>query len=242
MKLQSVFQRTIAFCLSWPVLSHSGHHMHVRSEQAPISDPTASVNGVPYSVRAYWMRQANLALDHPYPYAAFGTVIVNHTGPSERGELVCTGRNSASETGNPTLHGEMAAIANCTTILTSPSGPHNLTPAAALDAFAALSLYTNAESCPMCAAAARWAGLRELVYGTSVDFLVARGWAQIRILSREVFQHSLDLPGATAARLLGGVLANETDLFFAWQNDLEAPCPRGHDRQLYSTQAFQAFK
>lgn len=44
---------------------------------------------------------------------------------------------------------EMAAIANCTAVLTDPSGPYNLTASEALDAFAELSLYTNAESCPM---------------------------------------------------------------------------------------------
>lgn len=43
----------------------------------------------------------------------------------------------------------MAAISNCTAVLTDPSGPYNLTASEALDAFAELSLYTNAESCPM---------------------------------------------------------------------------------------------
>jgi hypothetical protein len=42
----------------------------------------------------------------------------------------------------------MAAIANCTKVLTDPNG-YNLSKAAALKAFASLSLYTNAESCPM---------------------------------------------------------------------------------------------
>lgn len=42
----------------------------------------------------------------------------------------------------------MAAIENCTAILTDPKR-YNLTTAQALTAFADLSLYTNAESCPM---------------------------------------------------------------------------------------------
>lgn len=52
----------------------------------------------------------------------------------------------------------MAAISNCSSILTDPNGPYNLTASEAEDAFSQLSLYTNAESCPMCASAIRWAG------------------------------------------------------------------------------------
>lgn len=83
-------------------------HLHSREEQAPIGDPTLSINGIPFSTRAYWMRQANVALGQPCPYAAFGTVIVNHTGTSELGELVCTGANNRTLTGNPTLHGKLS--------------------------------------------------------------------------------------------------------------------------------------
>ncbi|KAI1139761.1 cytosine deaminase [Hypoxylon sp. FL0543] len=197
-------------------------------EQAPFEESTLSINGIPFSTRAYWMRQANLALTQPCPYAAFGTVIVNHTGASELGDLVCSGANAMSSTGNPTLHGEIAAINNCTSILTDPSGPYKLSPSEALAAFADLTLYTNAESCPMCASAIRWAGLREYVYGTSIDALVAKGWGQIRISSADVFRRSLDLP--SPSRLIAGVLTNETDPYFFWQNDPGYPCPRGCSR------------
>ncbi|KAI1210526.1 cytosine deaminase [Annulohypoxylon truncatum] len=210
---------------SSPVLSHDDHHFHPRSQQTVVSDPTLSINGIPFSTRAYWMRQANLALGKPCPFAAFGTVIVNHTGSSELGELVCTGANSGSTTGNPTLHGEMSAIANCTRILTDPSGPYKLSPSEASAAFPRLSLYTNAESCPMCASAIRWAGFREYVYGTTIDALVAKGWGQIRIPSVEVLRQSFDLPNPS--RLVAGVLTNETDPFFFWQYDPAYPCPKG---------------
>lgn len=122
----------------------------------------------------------------------------------------------------------MAAIANCSTILTDPSGKYNLTPAAALLALADLSLYINAESCPMCAAAIRWAGFREYVYGTSIDTLIAKGWGQIRISSVEVFRQSYDLP--YPSRLIAEVLTNETDPYFLWQYDPEYPCPAGCTR------------
>jgi len=45
--------------------------------------------------------------------------------------------------------GEIAAIKNCTAILTDPMGDFQLTPSEAQAAFNDLSLYTNAESCPM---------------------------------------------------------------------------------------------
>jgi hypothetical protein len=41
----------------------------------------------------------------PCPFAAFGTVIVNHTD-SANGKLICMGINENRKTGNPTLHGK----------------------------------------------------------------------------------------------------------------------------------------
>ncbi len=82
----------------------------------------------------------------------------------------------------------------------------------------------------MCASAIRWAGFREYVYGSSIDTLIARGWTQIRISSLEVFRQSFDLSGAST-RLLGNVLANETDGYFAWQFDGGVECPAGCERR-----------
>jgi purine nucleoside permease len=45
--------------------------------------------------------------------------------------------------------GEIAAITNCTDILTDSRGDFRLTKSEAQSAFSDLSLYTNAESCPM---------------------------------------------------------------------------------------------
>jgi hypothetical protein len=76
------------------------------TQQLTLGDPKLTVNGIPFSTRAHWMRQANLALGAPCPFAAFGSVIVNHTATIGLGTLVCTGANSNSVTGNPTLHGD----------------------------------------------------------------------------------------------------------------------------------------
>ncbi|KAI0721980.1 cytidine deaminase-like protein [Cerioporus squamosus] len=193
--------------------------------QDVIADPIHSINSIPSSTRAFWIRRANAAvaeLVSPCTFSAFASVIVNHTAPG-LGELVCIGVNSGRQKGNPTLHGEMTAIQNCTEIMTDPTGPFKFTPSRAQAAFAQLSLYTNAESCPMCASAIRWTGFREYIYGTSIESLVQQGWSQIRVPSIEIFRQSFDLPNP--ARLLGGVLTNETDPLFFWQFNPDAPCP-----------------
>lgn len=109
---------------------------------------------IPYSTRIYWMRKANEALKElasACPFAAFGTVIVNHTstGPHDLGDMICMGVNQNAVTGNPIFHGEMVAITNCTNILTDKNGKYRLSRSEVGAAFGQLSLYTNAESCPM---------------------------------------------------------------------------------------------
>ncbi|PVI02320.1 guanine deaminase [Periconia macrospinosa] len=196
-----------------------------------LANSASTINGIPFSTRAYWMRKANEALgdvlDDPCPFAAFGTAIVNHTDEG-LGELVCIGANANRLTGNPTMHGEIAAITNCTAVLTDPRGRYKMNTTQALDAFTQLSLYTNAESCPMCASAIRWAGFKEYIYGTSIDTLVETGWGQIRVDSVEIVRQSFDLGHST--RLIGNVLVNETDPYFLWQYNPHQECPHGCKR------------
>ncbi|CRK28731.1 hypothetical protein BN1708_004714 [Verticillium longisporum] len=154
---------------------HDGHLRRLSTEQIPLVELSQSQKQINQDIRQYWIRQANEALSSPCPFAPFGTVIVNHTVDG-RGNIVCTGKNTSHQSGNPMMHGEMAAIANCSQILTDSTGPYKMTVAEALAAFSDLTIYTNAESCPMCASAIRWAGFREYVYGTSIDELVRRGW------------------------------------------------------------------
>ena len=59
--------------------------------------------------------------------------------------------------------------------------------------------------------------------------MVEKGWGQISISADEVFAESMELPGRT--RLVGGVLANETDPYFSWQFDGAYPCPKGCERK-----------
>ena len=64
-----------------------------------------------------------------------------------------------------------------------------------------LALYTTAEPCPMCAAAAVWAGVGLVVFGVDIHWLHAAGWEQIDLRAAEVFARS----GKRAPRLRGGV-------------------------------------
>jgi len=91
--------------------AHPHHHIEERStKQSPIGGSKLSINGIPFSTRAHWMRQANLALNAPCPFAAFGAVIVNHTASTGLGTVVCSGANANSATGNPTHHGTYLAF------------------------------------------------------------------------------------------------------------------------------------
>lgn len=122
------------------------------SKQVTMGAMDASPDPIPYSIRAQWMRRANEALTDllsPCPRYAFGTAIVNHTSNDDLGELICIGANDNGREGNPTLHGEMAAIRNCTKVLTDPEGQYKLSGAEAIAAFKDLTLYTNGEPCPM---------------------------------------------------------------------------------------------
>lgn len=200
-----------------------------------MTDPAIPLNGIPFATRAHWMRVANRALSDlssPCPFAAFGTAVVNHSA-SGLGELICIGANGNSQTGNPTLHGELAAINNCTSILGDPNGPYKLSPSKITATWKDLTLYTNAESCPMCASAIRWASFKEYVFGTSIETLTENGWGQIQISSYDVFQQSWPLRTVTA--FLGGVLTNETDPYFLWQFRGDTPCPSTCQRNVNGT-------
>ncbi|PBP20512.1 cytidine and deoxycytidylate deaminase zinc-binding region [Diplocarpon rosae] len=109
----------------------SGHESH-----AHVLPPSPDMDTVPFATRAFWMRRANDALgelDSPGPFAAFGTVIVNHTDLREgpHGKAICSGVNSRGKTGNPTRHGEISGIHNCSRIFTDPAGEYRMPPSEA---------------------------------------------------------------------------------------------------------------
>jgi len=201
------------------------------------NDPLHYEDPLPLSTRQHWMRLANTAVIHTHtlcPFMAFGTAIVNHTlsflDPSHLGDLVCTGLNHNNHTSNPILDGEIAAIENCSAILTDPNGRFKLSAQEAIEAYTELTVYTNGEPCPMCASAISWTGFREMIFGSSIAKLVEMGWPQIRVDSRQIFEASWDIRRRRTA-WVGSVLSNETDKVFEWQFQPVVECPMGCARK-----------
>lgn len=240
-----MYSRVSAFALVFFALSgltaarnHASHN-YLFGQQAfnpDTADANAGDDPLPYSTRTHWMQVASSA-NHaisPCPFAPFGTAIVNHTtsflDTSNKGSLICTGVNHNGLTGNPTLHGEMAAFQNCSNILTDPDGAYKLSSSEALEAWKHFSLYTTAEPCPMCASAVAWAGIKEVIFGSSVEGLIELGWSQIEIGSVEVLERAWRLGRST--RVLGGMLGDEMDGWFGWQfagGECPVGCERGEE-------------
>ena len=144
---------------------------------------------------------------HPYPFymnklisiakanpkAPFAAMIVD----KNTGEVLSVGLNKVHSENNPTLHGEIVAINNCSK--EHPNINWNNT-----------VLLTTAEPCPMCESAIVWAGIPIVVYGTSIDYLKSQGWNQIDIDSNSVIKNASFYHG----KVIGGVLSKKTDLLF----------------------------
>jgi len=128
------------------------------------------------------------------PRAPFAAIIVDN----KTGEILCKGLNAAKH--NPTLHGEMVAINNCS----SKHPGIN---------WSETTLYTTTESCTMCQSAIVWAKISRTVFGSSIEYLKKCGWSQIDIDSQFVVSRSPFYQGT----ITGGVLADRTNSLF---------CPR----------------
>lgn len=95
---------------------------------------------------------------------AFGAVIVKD------GSIIATGYNQVIKQSDPTWHAEMEAIRNASKKLGTPH----------LDG---CILYTSAECCPMCLAAAYWAHIKKIYYAaTTGDSLKYGDFDDIDIL------------------------------------------------------------
>lgn len=97
----------------------------------------------------------------------FGAVIVKD------GLIVSEGMNRVVASHDPTWHAEMEAIRlACITLQ-----HFKLT---------GCTLYTSAEPCPMCLAAAYWAGLKDIIYGASVEDALQYGDFDDRFIYKEL--------------------------------------------------------
>lgn len=125
------------------------------------------------------------------PSAPFGSVIFG----VDDSQVIAEGLNDSKN--NPLLHGEIVALNELAALKGAPAS-------------ARLCLYTTAEPCPMCLAAIMWAGIPRIVYGTTVATLVAKGWKQFQLPSR-------DLIGSFTGgccELIGPVLEAKCDSLF----------------------------
>lgn len=95
----------------------------------------------------------------------FGAVIVKD------GKIIAEGYNQVIKNNDPTWHAEMEAIREACKKLGTPH----------LDG---CILYTSAECCPMCLAAAYWAHIKHIYFGATIqDALKYGGFADVDILS-----------------------------------------------------------
>ncbi|WP_316524410.1 nucleoside deaminase [Kitasatospora brasiliensis] len=138
----------------------------------------------------YFMAQAIIE-GRKLPRYPFGAVIVRS------GLVVARGVNASAK--NPTDHGEIVAIDD----LAQRTEAHD---------WGATTLYTTSEPCPMCMSACAWAGIRRVVWGTSIEGLRRTGLDQIGISATAVAAASRSF--YSPQLLLGGVLADQTDALF----------------------------
>jgi tRNA(adenine34) deaminase len=142
---------------------------------------------------SHMRRAIRLAGNNPkYPFAA---VLVD-----EEKRVVGEGWNRSDQ--NPTWHGEMDAINKC-----AAAHPR-------ID-WARLTLYTTAEPCAMCQGAVAWAGIKRVVFGSSIPFLKSVDVWAIDIRAEELAR----LAAFRTCTVVGGVLEEECNkLFRAAQN------------------------
>lgn len=137
---------------------------------------------------AHMKKAIQLGKNNPkYP---FGAVLVD-----QQGVVVAEGWNRSVH--NPTWHGEMDAINKCAA--THPK----------ID-WTQLALYTTAEPCAMCQGAVAWAGIKRVVFGSSIPFLKSLNWWAIDIRAEELAR----LAAFRECTVVGGVLEEECNKLF----------------------------
>jgi len=137
---------------------------------------------------SYMRRAIRLAGNNrKYPFAA---VLVD-----EEKRVVGEGWNRSVH--NPTWHGEMDAINKC-------AAAHP-----GID-WTKLTLYTTAEPCAMCQGAVAWAGIKRVVFGSSIPFLKSVDVWAIDIRAEELAR----LAAFRKCTVVGGVLEEECNKLF----------------------------
>jgi tRNA(Arg) A34 adenosine deaminase TadA len=137
--------------------------------------------------------------------APFGAVLV------ECGQIVARQHNTGRRDHDPTAHAEVNAIrAACREVQRTD--------------LAGMTLYSTCEPCPMCFAAAGFAGINRVVWAASVDDARAAGFTTLQVPNRVMID-------ATGHRIesVGGVRRAEAiELFERWRAlKVQPPAPAG---------------
>lgn len=135
--------------------------------------------------------RAAIRLAGNVPKFPFGAVLVDQ----EKGVVAAEGWNRSVH--NPTWHGEMDAINKCAAA--QPKAD-----------WTRLTLYTTAEPCAMCQGAVAWAGIKRVVFGSSIPFLKSLNWWAIDIRAEELSR----LAAFRQCTVVGGVLEEECNKLF----------------------------
>jgi len=182
-----------------------------------------TINGVPPKQRLDWMAVAMKTRFDALgicPSDAFGAVIVNHTNGVN--QLLCK-TNITRSTYDRTDHGEMRIIRQCSALFNK-----TLFPGAGCDksVWQKLSLYTTGEPCTMCMSAAANIGLGEMIFATSIKYLISVGNDQVDIAACEIERRAI--AGGKLKTLVipfQGELLCRYNPYLAWQNDPNGFCP-----------------
>jgi tRNA(Arg) A34 adenosine deaminase TadA len=113
----------------------------------------------------------------------YGAVIVKD------GAIVVRGFNTSAHDRDPTAHAEVNVIRAAIKVILEPS-------------LKGYTLYTSGEPCPMCTGAIIWAGVSRVVFGASIEELIAAGQLQIKTSSQDLINTAF-----SNVELKGGMLA-----------------------------------
>lgn len=175
---------------------------------AALAVPTVGATCAPLDTSPYHGRKGSndedfmaiaIELAKKDPLAPFGAVIVYQPTMT----VVGVGVNEILT--SPIDHGEIMAIDD----LMKNAGPIEHIEAG-FGLLHRYNLYTTAESCPMCMSAIVWAGFGQMIYGTSMPYLIEHTiYPQIKVRASEI---AAAAPYKVVAR--GGVLEAETNKLF----------------------------
>jgi tRNA(Arg) A34 adenosine deaminase TadA len=206
-------------------LSHSHGDLHNHGHDDPSSPffhkftGTETINGVPPEVRNYGMKyalQTRIDLQGPCPRDAFGAVLVNRTTNT----ALCETNQLISH--DLLNHAEIRIIQMCAFLFETTIGPGS---GKNMALWAETSLYTTAESCPLCAAAEIFNGVGEVIYATPIEYLSSVNIGQVLIPSVQLVERAIPGGYVPSQTVISFQDTSFYDQYFSWQNVPTAPCP-----------------